>query len=489
MRVTRACALSIVALGCGTDREPPAAPASPGPTSRAAAGLLAPAAAAPAQVFPEGTRSLVLTRTLAVRFAPGDDTKRIGTIAVDTRVRWQRTAPGKGCDRPWVELQPRGWVCADYLTPSPRPALGREVPMLERGELVPGIYGKVTASDAIMYALVEPGAKQARRRARPVPAPPQGDASAREPRMVEARPLVGSLTVRQYGELTVAGKPYWKVSGRANEYLLTSAIRQHEPSLYAGARLGDDTGLTLPIAFVWPRAGQATVSSMTAATGGRARRRLARRTPLAVRETATDHAGTPTAYRIGDGEWVRAADVRVFQPAPPPPLLEPDERWIDVDLDNQILVAYEGALAVYATLVSTGTKQTPTETGVYRMWLKESESDMKGLSGEDPYSVATVPWTQFYSPVKGLAIHTAYWHDGFGVPKSHGCVNLAPRDARWLYFWSEPQVPPGWTMAAGVIEAPGSLVRVRSKDDPAPPLRGYAIKVDELRQARAPGTL
>jgi hypothetical protein len=194
----------------------------------------------------------------------------------------------------------------------------------------------------------------------------------------------------------------------------------------------------------------------------------------------------PIAYRIGAEEWIAAADVRMFNPAPAPALLEPGERWIDIDLDNQILVAFEGDVAVYSTMVSTGGKETPTDTGIYRMWLKESEADMKGLNGEDPYSVATVPWTQFFSPEKGFALHTAYWHDQFGIKRSHGCVNLAPRDARWLYFWSDPQVPPGWTMAAGVVEAPGSIVRVRTKDDPQPELRGYAKKVQEARQQNAP---
>jgi hypothetical protein len=176
----------------------------------------------------------------------------------------------------------------------------------------------------------------------------------------------------------------------------------------------------------------------------------------------------------------------VFQPAPPPPLLLPGERWIDVDIDDQILVAYEGDLAVYATLVSSGGTATPTETGVYRVWLKESEADMKGLNGEDPYSVATVPWTEFFSPEKGLALHTAYWHDQFGTRRSHGCVNLAPRDARWLYFWSDPQVPAGWTMTAGMPEAPGSIVRIRTLADPAPEAKGYAKKVLEARQQNAP---
>jgi hypothetical protein len=114
---------------------------------------------------------------------------------------------------------------------------------------------------------------------------------------------------------------------------------------------------------------------------------------------------------------------------------------------------------------------------------------MKGLSlhlgGEDPYSVATVPWTQYFSD-DGLALHTAYWHDAFGTKRSHGCVNLAPRDARWLYYWSDPQMPPGWTSASGIVEAPGSIVRVRTKDEPAPPTREYAKKVLEARQQNAP---
>jgi hypothetical protein len=210
------------------------------------------------------------------------------------------------------------------------------------------------------------------------------------------------------------------------------------------------------------------------------------RTPVQILDTFTDKAGKPVAYKIGELRWLAAADVRLFQPVPPPKLLEKGERWIDVDLDSQILVAYEGELPVYATMISSGSKETPTETGEYRMWLKESEADMNGLNGEDPYSVATVPWTQFFSPEKGLALHTAYWHDQFGTRRSHGCINLAPRDARWLYFWSDPQVPPGWTMAAGVVEAPGSIVRVRTKEEPSPPPKGYAKKVVEARQQNAP---
>ena len=448
--------------------------------------------------FPEGTRSLQLSRTVGVRLEPAEDAKRIGNIAIDTRVLWTRLAAGKGCDKPWVEIQPRGWVCGDYLTPSEKAPYGQEVPHLDRGEIVPGVYGKVVGPGASTYALEKKKRPKDKPKKGPVTSP--RDDVEELGKMVEDKPLVGSVNVRQYDHVTIGGKAYWKISQKDNEYVQQGLIARHVPSKYSGSRLGDDTGWAVPIAFVWPRYGGLQAWTMAKPTGG-VMRQLDARLPLPILETATEAqlpgykpaSGSatpkepkPIAYRIGDGEWIAAADVRVFKQAPPPPYLDKHERWIDVDLDQQILVAYEGDLAVYATMVSSGGKDTPTETGVYRMWLKESEADMKGLNGEDPYSVATVPWTQFFSPEKGLALHTAYWHDQFGRQRSHGCVNLAPRDARWLYFWSDPQVPPGWTMTAGVIEAPGSVVRVRSAVDPDPAAKGYAKKVLEARQQNAP---
>jgi hypothetical protein len=433
--------------------------------------------------FPEGTRSLVLTKTVGVRLDPDADAKRIGNVAIDTRVAWTRAQPGKGCDKAWIEIAPRGWVCGDHLEASKKSPAGQEVPQLDRGEIVPGHYGKVTASGAVTYVLEKPGKHKRRDKKKRN----GGDeVEVKEARMVEDTPLVGSVNVREYDEIDVGGKTYWKIAQKDNQYVLRSQVMQHRPSPFGGTRLADDTGLAVPLAFVWPRYGMLEAYTMNKSTGGGINRQLPARMPVPVLETAADKAGKPLAYRIADSEWISAIDVRMFKPAPPPVLLEPNERWIDIDVDDQILVAYEGELPVYATLVSSGGKETPTETGVYRVWMKESEADMKGLNGEDPYSVATVPWTQFFSPEKGLALHTAYWHDQFGTRRSHGCVNLAPRDARWLYFWTDPQVPPGWTMTTGVVELPGSIVRIRSKDDPTPEVKGYAKKVLEQRQANAP---
>ena len=112
--------------------------------------------------FPEGTRSLELVRTVGVRLEPGDDAKRIGTVAVDTRVGWERTAPGKGCQKNWILIRPRGWICGDYVKPSKHAPFGREVPALDRGELVPGVYGKVTAPNSVTYVVEKPDQKKDR---------------------------------------------------------------------------------------------------------------------------------------------------------------------------------------------------------------------------------------------------------------------------------------------------------------------------------------
>lgn len=475
---------------CGSKRETPPAPepvADP-PASE-------PGEPAPPQVaqpdFPEGTRSLLLTRTVAVRLDAADDAKRIGTIAVDTRVGWTRTARGKGCQKPWVEIKPRGWVCGDNLEASKKAPYGREVPLLDRGEIVPGDYGKVTAKNAVTYTLEKkkepPKKKFGAKQTGPVTSP--RDVAATPPpspgKLVEDKPILGSLTVRIYEEATFEGRQYFRIAPRDKEYVLKSAVATLRPSDYMGSRLGDDTGWQLPFGFVWPRSNwqQAWTYHQPNKI---VNRQVPARMPVPILETATGKDGKVTAFRIGHEQWIGAGDIRVFAPQPPPPHLRPGERWIDVDLDSQILVAFEGDTPVYATMISSGTKDHATQTGLYRMWLKESEADMKNLKSEDPYSVATVPWTQFFYPDDDLALHTAYWHDQFGKPRSRGCVNLAPRDARWLYYWSDPQVPAGWTMTTGVVEAPGSVVRVRSAADPNPEWKGYAKKVLEARQQNAP---
>ncbi|MCY1011068.1 L,D-transpeptidase [Nannocystis pusilla] len=145
--------------------------------------------------------------------------------------------------------------------------------------------------------------------------------------------------------------------------------------------------------------------------------------------------------------------------------LDPWERWIDVSVSQQMLVAYEGTRPVYVTLVSSGrkgTKEDPYETprGRWRIYSKHVSTTMDGSSATDGnYSIQDVPWTMFFSG--SYALHGAFWHRSFGAVRSHGCVNLGPSDARWLFHWSTPLLPEGWHGVNATDESPGSTVVVR----------------------------
>lgn len=107
------------------------------------------------------------------------------------------------------------------------------------------------------------------------------------------------------------------------------------------------------------------------------------------------------------------------------------ERWIDVNLSTQTLTAYEGDTAVFTTRVSTGTWQYPTVTGQFRIWLRYISQDMDGFRLGYDYFLEDVPHVMYF--YEDYAIHGAYWHNNFGTPMSHGCVNVHPDDAKWLY--------------------------------------------------------
>lgn len=111
-----------------------------------------------------------------------------------------------------------------------------------------------------------------------------------------------------------------------------------------------------------------------------------------------------------------------------------DERWIDVDLTNQILTAFEGQRPVYRSLVSSGLPQYPTVVGTFSIYVKYAAADMSGGAGDDAYSLANVPYVMYFHGNYGL--HGTYWHNNFGQPMSHGCVNLPTPAAEWLFYWA-----------------------------------------------------
>jgi hypothetical protein len=197
-----------------------------------------------------------------------------------------------------------------------------------------------------------------------------------------------------------------------------------------------------------------------------------KRGPHVDRFTAVSLTGTRKAfedrsyYETTDGWWLRDVDGTMTRPGPPPKDLAPGEKWIDVNITTQTLVAFEGDKPVFATLVSSGrhddkdpTKDHRTKVGTFRIREKHIAATMDADSSTDgPYSIQDVPWIMYFEG--SYALHGAFWHLSFGHERSHGCVNLMPKDARTLFAWTGPKVPEGWHGVRATQANPGTRVVV-----------------------------
>jgi lipoprotein-anchoring transpeptidase ErfK/SrfK len=130
---------------------------------------------------------------------------------------------------------------------------------------------------------------------------------------------------------------------------------------------------------------------------------------------------TPTPTPRPAVSWTYSTD---------PAELADEGRWIDVDLSEQRATAYEGTSAVNEFIVSTGVSAHPTVTGQFRIYVKLKSTAMAGPG----YYLPGVPFTMYF--YKGYSLHGTYWHHNFGVPMSHGCVNMFTPDAEWLFNWA-----------------------------------------------------
>jgi hypothetical protein len=162
------------------------------------------------------------------------------------------------------------------------------------------------------------------------------------------------------------------------------------------------------------------------------------------------------------GVWLAADDLVIAERRDDPEGYAAEGRkWIDISIKRQMLVAYVGRRAAYATLVSTGQGGMgdpavvhATVRGVYHIHAKHVSGTMDGdEAAGDSYDLRDVPYIQYF--FEGYALHGAFWHDDFGKPRSHGCVNLAPADAQWLFGWTDPIVPPEWH---GAVNAEGGTL-------------------------------
>jgi hypothetical protein len=216
------------------------------------------------------------------------------------------------------------------------------------------------------------------------------------------------------------------------------------PSEFHGVELLE--GETLPVAFVKDRSVQKYVSD--AQGNPIARGSFTYREGFKLLDGKRLPGGLMKSH---DGSFAPEATLRILPARDSfPSFATGDRKWVDISVQHQTLVAYIGKRAVYATLVSTGRggmgdpeTQSATVRGTFMIYQKEVSSTMDGDEDRsDSFNLRDVPFVQYFH--KGFALHGTYWHDDFGKVRSHGCVNLAPIDAAWLFEWTDPSVPADW---------------------------------------------
>jgi lipoprotein-anchoring transpeptidase ErfK/SrfK len=150
----------------------------------------------------------------------------------------------------------------------------------------------------------------------------------------------------------------------------------------------------------------------------------------------------------GGAKAIQGIPQLAYQPA------HPDEKWIEVNVTTQQVIAWEGEKPVMFFTASTGLPNTPTVLGQYHIYWKLEATLMTGYN----YYLPDVPYTMYF--YGGYALHGTYWHSNFGQPMSHGCVNLKTEEAKQLFEWARPIVPAGQTQVTATTDNPGTLVVV-----------------------------
>jgi hypothetical protein len=357
------------------------------------------------------------------------DAKRIVGFARRGRelpvARW---IAGSGCSGNWYELRPRGYVCSHLgfdasMPPAPLPESVRT--RLPREQALPFSYAKVRDEGTPIWSKIPSKRDQERASAG---ASPRGLDDRSDGIVFVA---IDSEHTRDDGVGFVRD-----VRGRwidRSRLAFCPVPRMHGEPV--------ETADALPLAFVHVDAatifdedGGDTVGTAFRFARFRVRRELVRDGRAFV---ATTHG------------LVAREDVRIARAVARPERVPQGRQWIHVDLDEQTLVAYEADRPVRATLVSSGKEGYEPPLGVFRVEKKYTARRMRGDDDVDgSYDIDQVPWTMYYWG--SLALHGTYWHDTFGNVRSHGCTNIPPVDAHWLFRWADPALPPGWHGEVGL---------------------------------------
>ncbi len=391
---------------------------------------------------PAWGESLRAFRNARVHYAPDLSTDEVGLMAEGSRIVPFGFVRGRGCQGAWIVLGPRAYTCRrNFVWDQRAPKVVKQPPM-EEDALVPGLYAYVRPGGTPVYSSRKAAAKN-------------------DP----FRKLPGGFFVRFRRFVRIDGTNYWETT--KNWYIPVDNLARHVPSEFSGIHF-PHPDVTLPVAFLLRD------HRVYNKPGGAVEDKLPRHSIVPI--LGITNRGRFEYYRIGPCRWMRSTGTRAAWPSTPPPGVHRYKQWVDLNLEQQTMVMYEGSRPVAATLFSSGNDEHPTQHGIFRVYWKISETDMTSdMGAENEYMAESVPWSLFFW--RGQAIHGAYWHDSFGIQRSHGCVNLSPRDARFLMEWAKPDLPDGWIYRWFGERFPGLLIRVRRRDGDLVRFLGFAQRL------------
>jgi len=235
----------------------------------------------------------------------------------------------------------------------------------------------------------------------------------------------GFVFVSVTGTVTLQDKTFYEIN--SGEYMRAEDLKETLPSAFQG--VGFAAPPAAPVGWVITRVRPSLTPGAppdsNAAYLGRYQ---------SFQVYGVQRVGDWNWYLIGADQWVEQRNVALVQPTPP---AGAPADAIAVDTYEQTLGVYQGGQLIFATLVSSGSRYFPTRPGTFKVWAKLTHGKMSGAyrpDRSDYYFLEDVPWILYYDGDR--ALHGAYWHDNFGIKSSHGCVNLSPKDARWLYDYA-----------------------------------------------------
>jgi hypothetical protein len=363
-----------------------------------------------------------------VYMQPAPNARTVGLVRRGTMLRARDIVAEQGCPRGvWYALADKGYACAGRgFIASPKPLTRWRQPRPDIRKALPFNYAKVTSRDALRYHRLPSGSElEAIHKAKSEGGP--------LPDVVRDR-LEGDYFLALDGEETTGNQHFYRtVLGR---YVKAENVAPRSAPKMQGELLGPET--PLPIAFVYA----APSAPLLGLRDGHSQQ-LGNAHKHARFEVADDARWDGRQVVISrEGYAVERSHVRIARRHARPKGVDRAEKWLHVDLAQQTLVAYRGDQPVFATLISSGRQGYETPPGLFRIHEKHKTTTMRGSDSNGVFEVSEVPWTMFYRG--SYALHGAYWHDDFGTVRSHGCINIAPIDARWLFQFTEGSVPVGW---------------------------------------------